>query len=67
VVDLMTALKQSLDRDSKSSAAPKKKLKAATGQREMLLPISGKGASKGKDAKKADKPARTPARTRKAS
>jgi hypothetical protein len=71
VVDLMTALKQSLDQDTKSAAAPKKKSKAATGQREMLLPISGKGPAKAKDtskdAKKAEKPARTTARGRKAS
>ena len=67
MVDLMTALKQSLGRDAKSSAAPKKKSKAAAGQREMLLPISGKGGAKAKDAKQAEKPARTAARTRKAS
>jgi DNA end-binding protein Ku len=65
VVDLMTALKQSLSEDRKTSAAPKKKSKAAAGQREMLLPISGKGPAKAKDAKKAEKPART-TRTRKA-
>src|SRR5258708_4858330 len=76
VVDLMTALKQSLD--AKSAAAPRKKSKPAAGQREMLLPISGKGPARAKetnkdsnketnkDTKKADKPARMPARSRKA-
>jgi DNA end-binding protein Ku len=59
VVDLMTALKQCLDRDSKSAAAPKKKSTALAGQREMLLPISGKGPAKAKNAKKAEKRART--------
>jgi DNA end-binding protein Ku len=70
VVDLITALKQSLDQDTKSAAAPKKKSKASTGQREMLLPISGKGPAKAKDtskdAKMAEKPARPTARGRKA-
>ena len=44
VVDLMTALKSSLAGQpaAKAPAAKKKKAKAATGQREMLLPISGK-------------------------
>jgi DNA end-binding protein Ku len=64
VVDLMSALRQSLDQGAKT---PKKKAKAATGQREMLLPISGKGTSKAKETKKEDKPARAPPRSRKAS
>ncbi|MEH2469269.1 DNA end-binding protein Ku [Nitrobacteraceae bacterium AZCC 2161] len=44
VVDLMTALKQSLKGggSSASAAKPKKPVKKAPGQREMLLPISGK-------------------------
>jgi DNA end-binding protein Ku len=63
VVDLMTALQQSLKQDGKS-AGTRKKTKAAPGQREMLLPISGKAPAKTKDAKKA-KPARL-ARGRKA-
>ena len=71
VVDLMTALKSSLA--GKPAAAPpakKKKAKVATGQREMLLPISGK-----KDAAKetvkapaaAKKVARPAGKARKAS
>jgi hypothetical protein len=43
-------------------AKGKKPRKAAAGQKEMLLPISGKRAAK-EDKKKVDKP--TPARTRK--
>ena len=42
VVDLMTALKRSLDGAPSKPAPAKKKAKAATGQREMLLPITGK-------------------------
>ena len=47
VVDLMTALRQSLG-DAKPAAAAKGKKapKRAEGQREMLLPISGKKAAK---------------------
>ena len=45
VVDLMTALKRSLDGKTTKSAPPKKEGKAATGQREMLLPIAGKKAA----------------------
>ena len=58
---------------AKETVKGKKPKKRAEGQREMLLPISGKG---GKDAaaksapkepsKKADKPVRAPARTKKA-
>src|SRR4051812_33867268 len=66
VVDLMTALKQSLDEEAKPAATPKKKSKVAAGQREMLLPISGKEPAKAKDAKKPEKPAKAPARSRKA-
>lgn len=64
VVDLMTALRQSLDARGKTAAKTKsKKAKAATGQREMLLPITGK---KEKEAKAARKAARPAARSRKA-
>jgi DNA end-binding protein Ku len=43
VVDLMTALKQSLKGGGATSAEkPKKPAKRAAGQKEMLLPISGK-------------------------
>jgi hypothetical protein len=60
VVDLMDALKKSIGSD----VAPKgkKPRKAAAGQKEMLLPISGKRSAKD-DKKKAEKP--TPARARK--
>ena len=83
VINLMDALKKSLA--SEKDAAPtakvvketaketvkaKKPKKRVEGQREMLLPISGKG---GKDAaaketapKKADKPVRATTRTKKA-
>ena len=78
VINLMDALKRSISGKPAPAAKPaaaakpakgKKPRKAAAGQREMLLPISGKG---GKDAaakaapKKADKPARAPARAKKA-
>jgi DNA end-binding protein Ku len=85
VISLMDALKKSIasEKDAapaarvaketaKETAKAKKPKKRADGQREMLLPISGKG---GKDAaakaattpkKAADKPVRAPARTKKA-
>ena len=62
VVDLMTALKRSLDGKAATVAPVKKKAKAATGQREMLLPIAGKKAAEPVAKKKP-----TAARTRKAS
>jgi DNA end-binding protein Ku len=73
VINLMDALKRSLASE-KQSAAPaakgKKPRKAASGQREMLLPISGKRAAKEEpkvqERKKAEKPARAPARSKKA-
>jgi DNA end-binding protein Ku len=74
VINLMDALKRSLT--SETSAAPtaarakgKKPKKRIEGQREMLLPISGKRAKEepGKAEKQADKPARTSTRTKKAS
>src|SRR6478609_3282380 len=67
VINLMDALKRSLA--SEASAPPqkakgKKPRKAAAGQREMLLPISGKRAKE--EPKKAEKPVRAPARSKKA-
>jgi DNA end-binding protein Ku len=82
VISLMDALKKSIANEKEAPAAKvvrdaakdtkaKKPKKRVEGQREMLLPISGKG---GKDAAKAattpkkaaDKPVRAPARTKKA-
>jgi DNA end-binding protein Ku len=66
VINLMDALKRSLASE-KQPAAPakgKKSRKAAAGQREMLLPISGKRIKE--ESKKADKPVRAPARSKKA-
>jgi DNA end-binding protein Ku len=74
VINLMDALKRSLASE-KPSAPPakakgKKPRKAASGQREMLLPISGKRAAKEEprvqEPKKAEKPVRAPARSKKA-
>jgi DNA end-binding protein Ku len=77
VINLMDALKRSLA--SEKQAAPavrekakgKKPRKAAAGQREMLLPISGDGKRAAKETakeapKKAEKPVRTAARAKKA-
>ena len=79
VINLMDALKKSLA--SEKDAAPiakvvketvkgKKPKKRVEGQREMLLPITGKGgktaAAKEAPPKKADKPVRAPARAKKA-
>src|SRR5882672_2864975 len=61
VVDLMEALKRSIGNEAQATKG-KKPRKATAGQKEMLLPISGKLAAK-QDAKKSDKPAT--ARTRK--
>jgi DNA end-binding protein Ku len=68
VINLMDALKRSLASEKQSAPAPaaktkgKKPRKAAAGQREMLLPISGKRAAKEEpkvqETRKADKPAR---------
>ncbi|MCG2638542.1 DNA repair protein [Bradyrhizobium sp. CCBAU 11434] len=84
VINLMDALKKSLanEKDAapaakvaketvKETAKAKKPKKRAEGQREMLLPISGKGgkdaAAKEAQPKKVDKPVRaTTARTKKA-
>jgi len=66
VVDLMTALQQSLRGGAAKPAAAKvKKPAKVTGQREMLLPISGKKTASKEEPK--SKPNRTPAKTRKAS
>jgi DNA end-binding protein Ku len=66
VINLMDALKRSLASEQQSAppAKAKKSRKAAAGQREMLLPISGKRAKE--EPKKADKPVRAPARSKKA-
>jgi DNA end-binding protein Ku len=74
VISLMDALKRSISGKpaaaEKPSAAPKpakgkKPRKAASGQREMLLPISGKRAAKAEE-KRAPKEVKAKARTRKA-
>jgi DNA end-binding protein Ku len=78
VIDLMEALRRSLGKEGKGAAKPtapatapakaakgKKPRKRIEGQKEMLFPISGKGAGKeaGKTAAVADKtPAKKPAR-----
>jgi len=64
VVNLMDALRRSIDSEKKAEPAPKKGRKRADGQREMLLPIAGNG-KKGREA--AGKPApRASARQKKA-
>ncbi len=69
VINLMDALKRSLDNEQRSTPVAKvkgkKAKKRAEGQREMLLPISGKRAAK-EEPKRAEKPARAPSRTKKA-
>jgi DNA end-binding protein Ku len=79
VINLMDALKRSLASEKEAAPAAKAKgkkpKKAAAGQREMLLPITGgnKQAAKEKAKetvkeapKKAEKPVRAPARAKKA-
>jgi DNA end-binding protein Ku len=67
VVDLMTALQQSLKGGAFAAPAAKgKKPKVATGQREMLLPISGKRASAKEKTKAPAKTSRASSKTRKA-
>jgi DNA end-binding protein Ku len=76
VINLMDALKRSLASEKQSAPAPakaakgKKPRKATAGQREMLLPISGKRAAREETAvpepKKAQKPLRAAARSKKA-
>jgi DNA end-binding protein Ku len=80
VINLMDALKRSLASEKQAAPAAektkgKKPKKAAAGQREMLLPISGGGKRAAKETaketakvapKKAEKPVRSAARTKKA-
>ena len=80
VINLMDALKRSLASEKQTAPAAdkvqektkgKKPRKAAAGQREMLLPISGNGKRAAKESakeapKKAEKPVRAPARAKKA-
>jgi DNA end-binding protein Ku len=76
VINLMDALKRSLASEKQAPPAAakakgKKPKKAAAGQREMLLPISGGGKRAAKETvkeapKKAEKPARSAARAKKA-
>jgi len=71
VINLMDALKRSLANDKQAAPAAKAKGKkagkAASGQREMLLSISGSGKRAAKEEpKKANKPVRAPARSKKA-
>ena len=74
VINLMDALKRSLASEQPSApparAKGKKPRKAAAGQREMLLPISGSGKraarEEPKKSEKTEKPARAPARSKKA-
>jgi DNA end-binding protein Ku len=73
VVSLMDALKKSLAAEgtkapAAASGKAKKPRKKAEGQREMLLPIAGKGAGKAESAKPAAKtaPAKASARQRRA-
>ena len=66
VVDLMTALQQSLKGGTAEPVKAKRKApKKAAGQKEMLLPISAKKAAT-EEAKAAPKPTRAPAKARKA-
>jgi DNA end-binding protein Ku len=71
VINLMDALKRSLANDKQAAPAAKAKGKkagkAASGQREMLLSISGSGKRAAKEEpKKANRPVRAPARSKKA-
>jgi DNA end-binding protein Ku len=75
VINLMDALKRSLanERQAPPPAAKvkgKKPKKRVEGQREMLLPISGKRAAKeeakAQAPKKGEKPVRAPVRSKKA-
>src|SRR5712675_74406 len=73
VINLMDALKRSLANEKQAAPAAakgKKPRKRVEGQREMLLPISGKRAAKEEpkvqEPKKIEKPVRAPARSKKA-
>jgi DNA end-binding protein Ku len=62
VINLMDALRRSVQAEGGRSAAPKKGKKRAAGQTEMLFPIGGRKAAK----EPAKKPARAPSRQKKA-
>jgi DNA end-binding protein Ku len=66
----MDALKRSLAAEKEQAPEPagkgKKPKKRVAGQREMLLPIGGKGTAKEAAKEKAKEPARPAARQRKA-
>jgi DNA end-binding protein Ku len=70
VINLMDALKKSLasekEAPSVTKAKGKKPKKRIEGQREMLLPIAGKGAKEAAAKEPPKKPARAPARAKKA-
>jgi DNA end-binding protein Ku len=72
VINLMDALKRSLanEPDAQPSSKAKKAKKRVEGQREMLLPISGKRAgkeeTKAQPQRKAEKPVRASGRSKKA-
>jgi DNA end-binding protein Ku len=68
VINLMDALRRSIEAVGPAPAQSKKSRKRIEGQKEMLLPIQGKQASEGKQAARetAKKPARSSARSRKA-
>src|SRR3954467_12862983 len=69
VVSLMDALKRSLATEAANAAEQpkgKKPKKRAAGQREMLLPIAGKGTAKEAAKERTKEPARPAARQRKA-
>lgn len=66
VIDIMTALKQSLKGGGAAPAKvakPKSRKKAIPGQREMLLPIAGKKAAAAERAAEKPKAAKAPAKT----
>jgi DNA end-binding protein Ku len=71
VVSLMDALKRSLAAEEaktpEPSARTKKPKKRVAGQREMLLPIAGKGTAEEASKEKVKEPTRPAARQRKAS
>lgn len=71
VVSLMDALKRSLATEEAKAPEPATKVnkpkKRVAGQREMLLPIAGKGTSKEASKEKAKEPAKSAPRQRKAS
>jgi DNA end-binding protein Ku len=62
VINLMDALRRSVQTERGAAAAPRKGKKRVEGQKEMLLPIEGKRASR----EAAKKPARSSSKQRKA-